>query len=66
MNMAELITTVGFPIAMCLLIWAQNRKDQEDWRHELQGLSTVLNDHTVTLKELIIKLDELGGKYGEK
>ena len=59
--MQELVTaisTVGFPIVMCILIFYYMEKESESHRQEVDGLKEVLTD----LKISIVKLtDKIGG-----
>lgn len=52
------ISTVGFPIVMCILIFCYMEKESESHKQEVDGLKEVLTD----LKISIVKLtDKIGG-----
>ena len=52
------ISTVGFPIVMCILIFYYMEKESESHKQEVDGLKEVLTD----LKISIVKLtDKIGG-----
>lgn len=46
------ISTVGFPIVMCLIIFYQNEKT-------IETLKTTIDNNTSIIKELITKIDTL-------
>lgn len=46
------ISTVGFPIVMCLIIFYQNEKT-------IDALKTTIDNNTSIIKELIAKIDTL-------
>lgn len=46
------ISTVGFPIVMCLIIFYQNEKT-------INTLKTTIDNNTSIIKELIAKIDTL-------
>lgn len=56
----SLISSVGFPIVMCLMLY--NRMDKQDEQHkeEMQKLTESLNNNTVALTQLASKLDSRG------
>lgn len=49
-DITTLITTVGFPIAMCLLIYYQDQK-------KLTALQDAINKNTEAITKLITKLE---------
>ena len=76
---AEMITSLGFPIACCLglayyvkyqneQMIADNKEDKEMWRQELQYSrevnSKLLTSNEVLAKEISTKLDYLLEKVG--
>lgn len=46
------ISTVGFPIVMCLIIFYQNEKT-------IETLKTTIDNNTSIIKELVGKIDTL-------
>lgn len=46
------ISTVGFPIVMCLIIFYQNEKT-------IDTLKTTIDNNTSIIKELITKIDTM-------
>jgi len=51
-EISTLITTVGFPIAMCLLLYWQMLKNNEKHESEVNGLNDTINKNTIVLTEL--------------
>lgn len=46
------VSTVGFPIVMCLIIFYQNEKT-------IETLKTTIDNNTSIIKELVAKIDTL-------
>lgn len=46
------ISTVGFPIVMCLIVFYQNEKT-------IETLKTTIDNNTSIIKELVAKIDTL-------
>lgn len=57
-----MITSVGFPIVMCLLLWYQMQKNNEMHKSEVDSLKDVISDVKVALTEL---RDAINGMKGE-
>lgn len=58
--MSEVITaisTVGFPIVMCLLMWYMNEKQDLRHKEEVDKMTEAVNNNTLALQKL---MDELG------
>ena len=54
------ISTVGFPIVMCSLIFYYMEKEAESHKQEVDGLKEVLTDLKISITQLTDKLR--GGK----
>ena len=52
------ISTVGFPIVMCILIFYYMEKESESHKAEVDGLKEVLNDLKISITQLT---DKIGG-----
>ena len=52
------ISTVGFPIVMCILIFYYMEKESESHKQEVDGLKEVLTDLKVSITQLT---DKIGG-----
>ena len=54
------ISTVGFPIVMCVIIFYYMEKESESHKEEVNGLKEVLNDLKISIVQLTDKI--VGGK----
>lgn len=54
-----LITSVGFPIAVCLICFWYINKMQEQHKEETKQLADALNNNTLVMQKLV---DKLGGE----
>ena len=52
------ISTVGFPIVMCILIFYYMEKEAESHKQEVDGLKEVLTDLKISITHLT---DKIGG-----
>ena len=52
------ISTVGFPIVMCILIFYYIKKEEESHKQEVDGLKEVLTDLKISITQLT---DKIGG-----
>lgn len=55
-NIAQLISTIGFPIAACCAIFYMMNKEREDHKNEvndLKGVIAEINSTLAALKQLI-------------
>ena len=53
---ADLITTIGFPIAVCLICFWYIAKKDALHREETQKLADALNNNTLVMQQLVDKL----------
>lgn len=56
-NITQFISTVGFPIAMCLLMFWYMQKETENHRAETGGLKEAINELKLAITTLINKLE---------
>ena len=56
-TITTLITSVGFPIAVCLICFWYINKMQETHKAETDELSKALNNNTIVMQKLVDKLD---------
>lgn len=54
MDILQIIGSYGFPIAMCLLVYFDNRKLEQEMR-------TLINSNTAAMVELTAAVNQLGG-----
>ncbi len=59
----NLISNVGFPIAMCLVMLFFVRKETESHKTEMEHITEALNNNTEAIKELRYKIK--GGDFGD-
>lgn len=52
----QAITTVGFPIVVCLIMIYLNEKQDERHREEMKEIKTAIENNTIALTKLIDKL----------
>lgn len=53
---SNIITTVGFPIAMCMMLYYQLLKNNEQHTQEMDKITEALNNNTNALNLLIEKM----------
>lgn len=51
-ELVSMISSVGFPIVMCLLLWYQMRQSEDLHREEINSLKDVIADVKAALIEL--------------
>lgn len=56
-DLAALISTLGFPIAMCLIMCYYINKINDAHKEETDKFAEALNNNTVVLQKLCDKLD---------
>lgn len=56
-DLSSLISTLGFPIAMCLIMCYYINKISESHKEETDKFAAALNNNTVVLQKLCDKLD---------
>ncbi len=57
MDILQIIGSYGFPIAMCLLVYFDNRKLEQEMR-------TLINSNTAAMVELTAAVNQLRGDAG--
>lgn len=57
-----MITSVGFPIVMCLLLWYQMRESDKNHKEEVDSLKDVIADVKIALTELRDAISSMGDK----
>lgn len=56
-DVMEIITNVGFPIAVCLICFWYINKMQEQHKAETDKLAEALNNNTLVMQRLVDKLN---------
>lgn len=64
MDFVEIVNSVGFPIAVCVALFYQNNKINENYKEMLGTMDKTIENNTLALKELSIRLENNTG--GEK
>ena len=64
-DLSTLISTLGFPIGMCLIMCYYINKINEAHKEEIDKFAEALNNNTVVLQKLCDKLDS-GVDVGDK
>lgn len=54
----NLIKDLGFPIAVCIVMFWMNNKQAEQHKEEMTKITDALNNNTLALTELRDKLDK--------
>ena len=57
-NIVNIISSVGFPIAMCLLLFWYMQKETENHKAETSSLKDAINKLELAITTLINKLEE--------
>lgn len=56
-TVSQIISALGFPIAVCLIcFWYSNKKD-ENHKNEIDKMSEAINNNTQVMQKLINKLE---------
>ena len=56
-DIVNAISTVGFPIAMCLILLYEIREMSNSHQEETNALKDALNNNTIVLEKILTKLD---------
>lgn len=56
-SIIQLINGVGFPIAVSIALFYQNGKQDERYDKQMQELTKVIENNTLTLTELNLRLE---------
>lgn len=56
-TITNLITTIGFPIVVCLICFWYINKMQENHKSEIDKLSEALQNNTIVMQKLVDKLE---------
>ena len=55
-TLAQVISQVGFPIVMCLLLYNRMEKQDELHKIEMDKITEALNNNTIALRELVVNI----------
>lgn len=57
-DVSQIVSNVGFPIAMCCGLFAYLREKDKETRKEIDSLSSAIDNNTLVITKL---LDKIGG-----
>lgn len=58
-NIVQIVAQLGFPIAMCLLMFWYVTKKDESHKEEIDKMSEAVNNNTLVMQKLIDKLGDV-------
>lgn len=58
-TIAQLISTLGFPIAVCVYMFYSQEKERETHKEETAKLTEALNNNTLVIQSLKDAIDHL-------
>lgn len=61
-TVTQFVSTLGFPIAVCLVCFWYINKREEQHKEEVTKLSEAINNNTIVMQKLV---DRLGGTKSE-
>lgn len=61
-GIVQMIQSVGFPIAMCLVMAWYVKYQQDENKKTLENLTTVLNNNTIALTKISEKLEVMNNE----
>ena len=56
-TIAQMISTVGFPIVCCIIMFQALTKEQENHKQEMSAVTAALNNNTIALTKLSDRLE---------
>lgn len=57
-EMIQIITNVGFPIFMCLVLNKQLTESDKNHKEEITNITTALNNNTLAIQRLVDKFGD--------
>lgn len=57
----QLISSVGFPIALCVYMIYAMQKQSENHKSEIDELSKTIENNTIAIVKLVEKIDKVKG-----
>lgn len=55
-DIVTLISNYAFPIACCVAMFGLWNKERQDHKEEVEKMTTAVNNNTVVLKQILIKI----------
>lgn len=59
MDWPQLISSLGFPICCCIVLFKQNIDQQKKHETEMKGMTEALNQNTLVITRLLDKLEAM-------
>lgn len=59
MDWTQLISSLGFPICCCIVLFKQNIDQQKKHETEMKGMTDALNQNTLVITRLLDKLEAM-------
>ena len=56
-TVTQFVSTLGFPIAVCLICFWYINKREEQHKEEVTELAKAINNNTIVMQKLVDKLD---------
>ena len=56
-TITQFVSTLGFPIAVCLICFWYINKREEQHKEEVSELSKAINNNTLVMQKLVDRLD---------
>ena len=56
-SVTQFITTLGFPIAVCLICFWYINKREEQHKEEVSELAKAINNNTIVMQKLVDKME---------
>lgn len=63
-TVAQLISTIGFPIAMCIYLLIYIKSFDEKYCEQLNNMTKAIENNTLTITRLMGMIDDLEGRLG--
>lgn len=60
----QAVSSVGFPIAMCLLLYVRLQKSDEQHRDEMDKMRESFDGNTRAITALTVEIEKLGSRQG--
>ena len=58
---AQLVSTIGFPIAMCIYLLIYIKSFDEKYCEQLNNMTKAIENNTLTITKLMAMIDEVEG-----
>lgn len=59
-SITQLISQIGFPIAVCLICFWYIKKMQDDHKEEMNKMSEAIHNNTIVMQKLVDRIERDG------